>query len=119
MHGRRRETRFLPSAPWNAALQTTEDVSLEKTESGDVWVVSDAAARRGDAYVLEVATGGLRMDVRVLESEPVLVDGVVRHRVRLRVLDPEMIGFPGEPLSLREAPARAGERHGTENRSRY
>src|SRR6185436_3445196 len=41
MHGRRRETRFLPSAPWNAALQTAEDVSLEKTEGGDVWVVGD------------------------------------------------------------------------------
>jgi hypothetical protein len=118
MHGRRRETRFLPSAPWNAALQTVEDVALERTEGGDVCVVCDIPARRGDVFVLEVATGGLRIDVRVDDSEPALVDGIVRHRLRLRVLDPETIGFP-EPLSVREAPARAGERHGTKHRSRY
>jgi hypothetical protein len=117
MHGRRRETRFLPSSPWNAALQTVEDVVLERTESGDVWVTGDTPARRGDALILEVATGGLRLDVRVLESEPVLVDGGVRHRLRLRILDPEAAGIPGDVL--REAPGRAGERYGNENRSRY
>lgn len=100
-------------------MQTAEDVSLEKTEAGDVWVVGETPARRGDVFILEVATGGLRMDVRVLDSEPVLVDGVVRHRLRLKVLDPETVGLAGEPLSVREAPGRAGERYGTENRSRY
>ena len=113
MHGRRRETRFLPSSPWNAALQTVEDVVLEKADSGDVWVLGETPARRGDALILEVATGGLRMDVRVLESEPVLIDGGVRHRLRLRVLDADAIDLTNEPL--REAP----ERYGNENRSRY
>jgi hypothetical protein len=113
MQGRRRETRFLPSSPWNAALQTVEDVVLEQADSGDVWVVGETPARRGDALILEVATGGLRMDVRVLESEPVMIDGGVRHRLKLRVLNPESADASGEPLR------EVVERYGNENRSRY
>ena len=117
MHGRRRETRFLPSPPWNAALQTVEDVGLERAENGDVWVLGETPARRGDTLILEVATGGLRMDVQVLESEPVRVDGAVRHRLRLRIMEPAALNVAGEHLE--EAPVRAGERYGNENRSRY
>jgi hypothetical protein len=114
MHGRRRETRFLPSSPWNAALQIVEDVVLEKTDNGDVWVLGETPARRGDALILEVATGGLRMDVQVLESEPVLIDGGVRHRLRLRLTDPDGREPSGDELLL-EGP----ERYANENSNRH
>ncbi len=86
MPGRRRETRFLPSAPWNAALHTVEDVVLERSDGDEIWVVGGTPARRGAALILEIATGGLRLDVSVMNSEPVLVDGSVRHRLRLKVV---------------------------------
>ena len=89
MSGRRRETRYLPSTPWAAALQTVEDVVLERSDSGEIWVLGETPGRRGDDLILEVATGGLRLDVNVADSEPVLVDGGVRHRLRLKVTDPE------------------------------
>ncbi len=90
MHGRRREARFLPPSPWNAALQTVEDVVLEQADGGDVWVLGEIPGRRGDFLTLEVATGGLRMNVQVMDSDPVLVDGGLRHRTRLHVLDHDL-----------------------------
>jgi hypothetical protein len=98
MNGRRRHTRFLPSTPWNAALQTREDVVLDCTENGDIWVLSDAPARRGDHLTLEIATGGLQLDVRVVASEPVFEADGIRHRLRLEVLSSD----PGETVELAE-----------------
>jgi len=89
MNGRRRDARFLPSNPWNAALHTKEDVVLERADGQALWALSDTPARRGDSLTLEIATGGLRVDVRVLNSEPVVSDGGVLHRVHLQVLDPD------------------------------
>jgi hypothetical protein len=86
MAGRRRENRFLPSTPWSAALQTVEDVMLERSDERDLWVLGETPARRG-IHILEVATGGLRLDVQVLHSEPVLVNGGIRHRLHLRIVD--------------------------------
>jgi hypothetical protein len=87
MNGRRRETRFLPSTPWNASLQTRTDIVLERADDREVWALSDMAASRGDRLTLDIATGGLRLDVRVISCDPVLMDGGVRHRLRLQLLD--------------------------------
>src|SRR5262245_43849907 len=114
MTGRRRETRFLPSRPWSAALQTLDDVVLEESGNGEISVLSAAPARQGDKFILEIATGGLRLDVTVLRSEPVLVDGSVRHRLQLRSTE-----APGadadEPSSLT---GKAGGKNGSEVHNR-
>jgi hypothetical protein len=68
-------------------LQLVEDVVLEQTDDDHILVTGETPAGRGDDLTLEVATGGLRLDVRVVRTEPVLVDGGVRHRLRLEVLD--------------------------------
>jgi hypothetical protein len=96
MNGRRRDTRFLPSTPWNATFQTTEDVVLERIENGDIWVLCDSPARRGDHLTLEIATGGLQIDVQVLASEPFFADDGIRHRLRLELLSSD----PGELVEL-------------------
>ena len=113
MNGRRREIRFLPSAPWAAALQTVEDVVLERAENGGIWVLGSTPARRGDDLTLEVATGGLRLDVRVVHSEPVVVEGSVRHRLQLRILDPDAAAPP-----TADAPAQGAEKHGGDVRKK-
>lgn len=113
MNGRRRDTRFLPSAPWNAALQTIEDVVLEKADDGGIWVLGGTPARRGDDLTLEVATGGLRLDVRVVHSEPVVIEGSVRHRLHLHILNS---GAAAPPPA--DAPARGVEEYGGDVRKK-
>ena len=60
---------------------------LERTDDGHILVTGGTPAARGDDLTLEVATGGLRLDVRVVQAEPVLIDGAVHHRLRLDVVD--------------------------------
>ena len=115
MAGRRREARFLPSSPWNAALHTVEDVVLDRSDRGEIWVLAETPGRPGD-LTLEIATGGLRLDVRVVQSEPALVDGMVRHRLRLRVTEPAEYETPASPdRSLVDAPGNGGPRHAGKN----
>lgn len=78
--------RFVPSAPWHAALQTLNEVALERVQRDDLWVLSDNTLAEGDVVTLEVAVGGIRRTVRVLDCEPVVADGVLRQRLRLRVI---------------------------------
>src|SRR5262245_47713692 len=85
MNGRRRESRFLPSVPWNASLTTSEDVVLTRVTGQEILALSDRVGRRGDELTLQIATGGLQLDVRVMNSEPVVGDSGVRQQLLLRV----------------------------------
>jgi hypothetical protein len=86
MQGRRRETRFLMSPPWVGALQTLEDVVVERIAEKDIWVLSASPANREDALIFEMPDNTeARVNVRVAESRPVVVDDRLRHRVRLHV----------------------------------
>jgi hypothetical protein len=51
----------------------------------ELWVLSAAPAHREEVLTLDVS--GLKtVTVRVVESQPVLVNGGVRHRLRLAIL---------------------------------
>jgi hypothetical protein len=52
---------------------------------GELLAISPAPAIIGEDMSVEVIGGGsdLRLQVRVLDSRPVIVDGAVRHRIRL------------------------------------
>jgi hypothetical protein len=53
----------------------------------EMWVLSTAPAHREERLRLDVGAGrNGPLSVRVVESSPVLMDGVVRHRLRLAVL---------------------------------
>jgi hypothetical protein len=55
--------------------------------SGDEWIaISRESATPGEKLVLDVDEGEQqhRFTVQVIESRPVIVDGDVRHRLRLR-----------------------------------
>ncbi len=88
MHGRRREARFRLSPAWEGSVATLHDVVAQRLDGDEVCVLGQAPVAQGTELTLEVA-GGIRFDVRVLETELVLVDGTARHRLRLRVLSPE------------------------------
>jgi hypothetical protein len=88
MRGRRRDPRFALTVPWEGSLQLPGDVTIERRSESEVWVVSSAPARRGERLTLEVMGAGPPeiLEVRVADSTPVLVDGTVRHGLRLTIV---------------------------------
>lgn len=88
MAGRRRDQRFMLSVPWDGVLRLPTDVVVERSTEDEVWVVSPTPAHRDEMLTLDTMGSGLpaTMSVRVAESVPVLIDGVVRHRLRLAIV---------------------------------
>jgi hypothetical protein len=88
MPGRRRDQRFTLSVPWEGALRVPADVVIERFTDKEVSVVTSVPAHRDELLTLD-ATGSepaVTMNVRVTQSVPVLIDGVVRHRLRLAIV---------------------------------
>jgi hypothetical protein len=89
MRRTRRDTRYLLSRPWEGTMRIPGDVIVERHDEmlQELWVVSTLSVRRDEMLTLEL-TGPVRsFTVRVVESRPVLVDGSIRHRLRLAVVD--------------------------------
>jgi hypothetical protein len=74
---------------------------------GELLAISPAPAIIGEDMSVEVIGGGsdLRLKVRVLDSRPVIVDGALRHRIRLALPvepKPEAAGKDARPAGGRE-----------------
>lgn len=89
MSGRRRHERFAPARPWDGALTLLRDVIVQEDPSGGVVTIGQAPGVLGEQMTLDVSGAGsvVTLKVRVQESRPVILDGHVRHRVRLEVLE--------------------------------
>ena len=85
MTGRRSHPRFSIAQPWAGAMRLLRDVVVYRSGEDEFLAVSQAAGIVGEEMSLElIATGVTRsLKVRVLESRPIIVDGAVRHRLRL------------------------------------
>lgn len=86
MRGRRRDERFRFSKPADAGLRVFSDV-IVKWNADDEWIaLGREAAVTGETLVLDVDDGEQRnrFTVCVIESCPVIVDGDMRHRIRLQ-----------------------------------
>jgi hypothetical protein len=95
MRGTRRDPRFALSVPWEGSLRVPGDVTVERYSGNEVWVVSATPARVGEVLTLDLTGSGpaVTINVRVVESTPVLMDGTVRHGLRLLVVpSPEGLG---------------------------
>jgi len=93
MSGRRSHPRFAVATPWDGAMRVLRDVVIHRSESGELQAVSTQAAIAGEEMTLDLVGGGatIGLKVRVIDSRPVMVDGAVRHRIRLTLLDgPQM-----------------------------
>ena len=89
MRRTRRDPRFLVPRPWEAILRIRGDVVVEEhdAEQKEFWVVSSEPIRREERLTLDLAPPGESLTVRVVESKPVMMDGMVRHRLRLAIVD--------------------------------
>lgn len=85
MPGRRRTSRFLLVTPVDAVLVLQHPVTVDRLSGQEMWITSDFAATQNDLFsfsrIGSNPMSNLRM--RVAASEPVVVGGAVRHRVRL------------------------------------
>ena len=89
MRRTRRDPRYLVPRPWEGMLRIPGDVVVEQhdTELKELWVVSSEPMRREERMTLDLATPAQSLTVRVVESKPVMKDGVIRHRLRLAIVD--------------------------------
>ena len=87
MRRRRRDPRYLLTSPWEGTLRIPGEVVIERRDDDhdELWVLSSAPAHCEELLTLDVS-GPETLTVRVVESRPVLVDGSMRHRLRLAIL---------------------------------
>ena len=90
MSGRRSHPRFAVAVPWVGSIRVLRDVVVQRTGTGELLVVSHAPAIPGEEMSLDLMGDGhsLEFRVRVLESRPVIIEGAVRHRIRLAFVEP-------------------------------
>ena len=89
MSGRRSHPRFMVATPWDGAMRVLRDVVIQRTDRDQLQAVSHVPAIAGEEMTLDLMGAGttLGLKVRVLDSRPVMVEGAVRHRIRLALLN--------------------------------
>ena len=105
MSGRRSHPRFAVATPWDGAIRILRDVVVNRTADDELLAISNTAGVVGEMQSLELMGGGYTamVRVRVLDSRPIIIDGTVRHRIRLGLVDMQQ-----EPV-LTDAAVSAGE----------
>jgi hypothetical protein len=92
MSARRRDSR-LEMLNADGVLQVMRDVMVRRIEGRDYLAISSEAGRKGEVLTIYIASHGNQpVAVRVVDSHPTIVDGSVRHQIRLRALDGEALG---------------------------
>ena len=86
MFGRRSYARFSIEPSGHGVLRVLRDVIVQEVGNDELIVIGREAAVVGESMTLELATGGASpaRSVQVIESRPLIVDGSVRHRLRLQ-----------------------------------
>lgn len=116
MSGRRSHPRFCVTNPWSGAIKLLSDVVVNRTQRQELLIISNSAAVIGEELSLDVYGAGEKivLKVRVLDSRPVIIDGAVRHRVRLSMpaIESEVpleSPQPAEPLAFEPMALRVAE----------
>jgi hypothetical protein len=85
MFGRRSHTRFSVTPSAVGALRVLRDVILQRSGPNEVVAIGREAGVLGEILTLQLAGDDTKLGiaVRVLDSRPIVIDGAVRHRLRL------------------------------------
>jgi len=84
--GRRGHARFNIGRAAGGQLRVLRDVIVQHADDDEFWVIGREAAATGAILTLELAEidSGAPIGVRVVESDPIAVEGGIRHRLRLQ-----------------------------------
>src|SRR5688572_26680067 len=91
MSGRRSHPRFAVASPWEGSMRVLKDVVVQRAQQEELLAISHTAGVLGEEMTLDLIGSGktLALRVHVVESRPVIIEGSVRHRIRLRLLAAE------------------------------
>ncbi len=87
MLGRRSYKRFRVTPSSKGVMRVLRDVVVQWTRDSEWTAIGREAGVVGEILVLDLGVGHspLRYPVRVVESRPVIIEGAVRHQLRLQV----------------------------------
>ncbi len=88
MSGRRSYARFALSPSVEGVLRVLRDVVIQRADDHEIVAISREGGVLDETMVIQMADdeAAVPLRVRVVDSRPVVVDGIVRHRLRLRTL---------------------------------
>ncbi len=77
------------ATPWNGAMRVLRDVRIHRTAGDELQAVSHVPGIAGEEMTLDLMGAGtsLGLKVRVIDSRPVMIEGAVRHRIRLALVN--------------------------------
>ena len=78
-------------------MRVLRDVVIQRTDGDELQAVSQVPGISGEEMTLDLMGAGttLGLRVRVIDSRPVMVEGAVRHSLRLALLNVEDDVVPG------------------------
>lgn len=83
MSGRRSHARFAVLRSPEGVLRVRRDVVIQSSAQDQTIALSSDPGIVGEIVVVQSALQDAGVQARVLESQPVVVDGGVRHQIRL------------------------------------
>jgi len=100
MFGRRSYARFALSPSSDGVLCVLRDVVVQRVDASEIVAISREAGVLDERMLIEIpgTDGSLTVTVQVIESRPIVVDGTVRHRLRLARLEAADPNYSGVPV---------------------
>ena len=97
MSGRRSHVRYTVLQSPEGFLRVMRDVIVERAVNREVVVISRDAGVLGEVVIVQTGLedGAVGLEACVVDSQPVVVDGVLRHRVRLQEASAAIQAFGG------------------------
>jgi hypothetical protein len=86
MSGRRSHMRFAINGSSAGVLRVLRDVVVQRAEGGGLIALSDEPAVVGERFMVSLPDDdpARTFEARVIDSRPVILNGNVRHRLRLQ-----------------------------------
>jgi hypothetical protein len=105
MAGRRSHPRYGMASPWEGAIRVLREVVVDMRGTDELVAVSHSPGVIGDEMFLDLIGEGrnVELKVRVIDSQPVVVDGAVRYRLRLVLASPREESATDSPSGLSAA----------------
>jgi hypothetical protein len=84
MLGRRSHARVSIAAGAEGVLSLPRDIAIRAAEDGQLVAISREPGVLGEIVLLALPDEGVNIVVEIIESQPIVTDGAVRHRLSLR-----------------------------------